>query len=265
MAFRDPLAPDVTSEGAPMTRSMRWQALVTLGWLGSALSVTACDSGPSIAESLDAKAQEEKFDYQPNPKPRPKGLDGPTEAELKAWDRKDATGEKHLYKWDKANLDRMMLYWEEIACFREKVKEEGERAFGAEPGSPQEEAWFQFKRTYVAHVNGWQQRLFAKEPRVQEKSKFIGDFLAAHELVMTGYPRGYNEGDRDALEENDLLYERLVFKIKKYVESLGETYPELDPTDDKAMAKHAEVCAEALTPPDRTGKVERRKGKKGKI
>ena len=248
-----------------MTRQNPWQTLVVSGLLGSALSLAACDSGPSIQESLDEKAQEEKFDYKPNPKPRPTGLEGPTEAELKAWDRKDPTGEKHLYKWDKDNLDRMLGYWEEIACFREKVKAEGEKAFGAEPGSPQEEAWFQFKRTYVAHVDGWQQRLFAKEPRVQEKSKFIGDFLAAHELVMTGYPRAYNDADRDALAENDLLYDRLILKIKKYVESLGGTYPELDPADEKAMARHAEVCEEALAPPDRSGAIKRRKGKKGKI
>jgi hypothetical protein len=82
---------------------------------------------------------------------------------------------------------------------------------------------------------------------------------------MTGYPRAYNEGDKDALSESDLLFERLELKIKKYTENLGGTYPERDPSDAKAMAKHAEVCAEALEPPDRSGEVRRQKGKKGKI
>src|SRR5688572_20784726 len=79
-----------------------------------ALAVIACDSGtPTLAESLATKA-EDKFDYTPNPKDRPEGLARPTDAEFKAWDRKDPEGEKHLYKWDKANMDRLLGYWEEI-------------------------------------------------------------------------------------------------------------------------------------------------------
>lgn len=236
-----------------------------LAALAVALLVPACDGGaPTIAESLEAKA-EDKFDYKPDPKPRPEGLARPTDAEFKAWDRKDPEGEKHLYKWDKANLDRLLGYWEEIQCFREKVKEEGEKAFGAEPGSPQEEAWFQFKQFYVNHVNGWQQRLFAKEPRVQEKSKFIGNFLEAHELVMYGYPKAFNDNDRSQLEEKDLEWEVVETKVKKYVKNLGAEWPERDMNDPKVAAAHAEVCAETLAPPDRSGKVKRRKGKKGSI
>lgn len=228
-----------------------------------ALSLGACDSkSPSIEESLAAKA-EDKFEYKPNPKPRPDGLAGPTEAEFKAWDRKDPEGEKHLYKWDKANLSKMLGYWEEIECFREVVKENGMKAFGAEPGTPVEEEWFQFKRMFVNHVNGWQQRLFAKEPRVQEKSKFIGNFLEAHELVMYGYPKAINLSDKTELEKADAHWMIVEAKVKKYVKNLGEEWPERDETDEKQMRAHAEVCAEVMKPPDRSGKAKKGRQKKG--
>jgi hypothetical protein len=233
--------------------------------LAGVLGLSACDGGgPTVAESLATKA-EDKFDYKPSPKARPEDLARPTDAEFKAWDRKDPEGEKHLYKWDKANMDRLLGYWEEIQCFREKVKEEGLKALGAEPGSPEEEAWFQFKQFYVNHVNGWQQRPFAKEPRIQEKSKFIGNFLEAHELVMYGYPKAINDNDRSQLEEKELEWEVVETKVKKYVKNLGGEWPERDLSDPKVAEKHAEVCTAALTPPDRSGKVKRGKGKKGPI
>ena len=45
-----------------MTRRNPWQTLAVCSLLGSALGLAACDSGPSISESLDQKAQEEKFE-----------------------------------------------------------------------------------------------------------------------------------------------------------------------------------------------------------
>ena len=236
-----------------------------LAVVGLALLLPACDSGgPSIEESL-AATKEEKLPegYTYEKKERPQGLARPTDAEFKAWDRTDPEGEKHLYKFDKSALPRLLTYWEEIECFREKVKEEGEKAFGAEPGSAQEEAWFQFKQFYVNHVNGWQQRLFAQEPRIQEKSKFIGNFLEAHELVMHGYPKAYNLGDKTEIEKADLHWEVVVNKNVRYSKRLGEEWPLRDPTDEKAAAKHAEVCEAALTPPDRTGAAKKKKPTKG--
>ncbi len=101
-----------------------------------ALLASACDSDkPSLQDSLAAMDAKEAKADNIKPKPRPKGLDGPTEAEFKAWDRKDPEGEKHLYKWDKAHLDDMMDYWHQLECFQEQVKVEGAKAFGAEPGS----------------------------------------------------------------------------------------------------------------------------------
>jgi len=234
--------------------------------LGFAALLCAC-GGPTLSDSLQAQ-QEEKLpeNYKPNPKPRPKGLDGPTEAEFKAWNRKDPEGEKHLYKWDKAHLGDMLGYWEQIQCFREKVKEEGQKAFGAEPGSPPEEQWFQFKRMFITLVDGWQQRLFAEQPRIQEKSKFIGNFLEAHELVMYGYPKAFNESDKTELEKADLHWLAVEAKVKKYVKQLGEEWPTaLAPESAKELEKHAKTCEEAMKPPDRSGKKKNRKRKKGAI
>lgn len=229
------------------------------------LAVVACDSGPSIAESLEGKEAKEDANYKPNPKPRPKGLAGPTEAEFAAWNRKDPEGEKHLYKWDKAHLDDMLRYWEHLECFREKVKEAGDGAFGAEPGSPTEEQWFQFKRGFVTHIDGWQKRLFAEQPRVLEKSKFVGNFLEAHELVMHGYLKSYNNADKTDLKANDARWAIVEAKVKKYTKDLGGKWPERDPNNAKQAAAHEAVCQDALKPPDRSGKEKKRRKKKSPI
>jgi hypothetical protein len=86
-------------------KTTTWNRLAPVGLL---LGIVACDSGPSISEAL-ATQEEDKFEYEPNTKPRPKDLAPPTEAEFKAWNRKDPEGEKHLYKWDKDNLSKMLV------------------------------------------------------------------------------------------------------------------------------------------------------------
>jgi hypothetical protein len=235
-------------------------------------SVSACgEAGPSAVEAMQMKAEEEfaeSTEYTPKKRERPEGLPPPTDEEFRAWNRKDPGGEKFLYKWDKANLDKMVNYFEEIECFREKIKEEGEKARGAEPGSPEEENWYQFKKMFINHVNGWQQRLFANEPRILEKSKYIGHFLEAHELVMYGYPKAYNENDETALEKADAHWMIVMSKIKKYSKQLGGEWPERDyEANEKAMKRHAKVCEEAMSPPDRSGKEKkvRRSKKKSPI
>ncbi|MCA9691522.1 MAG: hypothetical protein KC636_18100 [Myxococcales bacterium] len=216
--------------------------------------------GKSMREKLEAGEQEQLPEgYKPKPKPRPKGNPPPTDAEFKAWDRHDPEGEKHLYKWDKQNLDKMLNYWEELACFREDVKREGAKAFGVEPGSPEEEQWYQYKQLYVPKADQWQKRLFANEPRILEKSKFIGNILEAHEAVMNNYPKAFNNGDKLELEKVDLEWEVLENKIAKYHKQLTEKeWERPDLSDPKAQAKHAEFCEKALNPPKNTG--QRRKG-----
>jgi hypothetical protein len=258
----------VRSPSAPqgLHRAVRSSA----GWVAAVVLALAlgCDSSddkPSLQEALSTRP-EDQF-VAKNPKPRPDDKYGkPTGAEFKAWDRKDPEGEKHLYKWDKANLDKMMGYWEDLTCFKEKMKEEGQKAFGAEPGSPQAEEWYQFKQSFVIPIlDSWQKRMFASEPRILEKTKFIGNFLEAHELVSHEYPAAYNDSDSTALEKADAHWMIVEAKIKKYVGNLGGKFPEVDPANPKSVEKHAKRCVEVLKPPDTSGKAKKRTKKKGPI
>lgn len=227
-----------------------------------------CDQGGGskggVADALKSEAPVTPPDYKANPKPRPDDLAPPTDAEFAAWNRKDPEGEKFLYKWDKANGQRMLEYWEQLQCFREQVKEAGEKAFGAEPGSPAEEQWFQFKRAYVVHVDGWQKRLFAEEPRVLEKSKFISNILEAHEHVMNNYPKAYNDGDKTEIEKVDAQWTIVEQKVKKYAKNIGLAWVERDMSNPKDIEAHKKMCEKAIAEPDRTGKAKRGK-KKGPI
>lgn len=241
---------------------------IALGFaLVAGVGSVGCDSSEStsLAEAL-ANKPEDKI-VAKNPKPRPGDKYGkPTGAEFKAWDRKDPAGEAHLHKWDKANIDKMMGYWEDLTCLKEKMKEEGQKAFGAEPGSPQAEEWFQFKRAYVIPVvDSWQKRMFAEEgTRILEKSKMISHFLEAHELIGREFPAAYNDNDEKALQKADAHWMIVEAKVKKYVGNLGvgDKFPEIDIDDTKAMEKHAARCAEAIKPPDTSGKAKKRKKRK---
>lgn len=225
--------------------------LVTFGLSG-------CDgeSKPSLAEAMKKADEEVEVKRDGPPKPPPSSeLPPPTEAEIKAWDRKDPEGEKHLYKWDKRNMPRMWNYWMEMHCFKDKIKEAGSKAFGAEPQSPEDEKWYQFKRVFIPFLDVWQQRLFANEPRILEKSKFIGHFLEAHELIMNGYPKAYNESDENELMKQEAHWLLVEDKVVRYVEQLGggKKYkiPNLEnPKEAKAYAK---FCEKAMNPKKQKG------------
>lgn len=232
------------------------------GLLALALLLPACGGdgdSRTLAEKMAADGEAEalaKAGYKANPKPRPAGLPPPTDAEFKAWDRKDPEGEKHLYKYDKANLKKLLGYWAELECFREKMKQEGEKAAGAEPGSATEEQWHQFKQLFIPMVNTWQQRLLASEPRILEKSKLIGHFLEAHELAMNGYPAAYNDNDKVAVATADAHWTIVENKVIKYLKNISnEELPKDDLTDPKVKEKHDKFCLAALNPPKNTGKA----------
>lgn len=227
--------------------------------LSVAFAVAGC-TGPTPTESL-SKPKKEEVTLGPDDvvKKRPTGLKDPSKAEFRAWNRHNPAGEKHLYKWDKAHLKDMLRYWEELECFREEVKREGSKAIGAEPGSPKGEQWHQFKAGFVPHVNGWQQRVQADIPGWLDSSKFPGNFFQAHEMVMIGYLRAYNDANKKALKIQDAEWDIVAAKNKKYVKSLGAKWPERDYEDDKVIAKHQKVCVAALKPPDTSGKAKRRK------
>lgn len=209
-----------------------------------------------LAEDPEKKLLEDAGYVKKEIKRPPAGLPPPSDEEFKAWDRKDPEGEKHLHKFDKANLKKMLNYWAELGCFREKMKEEGAKAKGAEPGSATEEQWYQFKQLFIPMVNAWQQRMFANEPRILEKSKLIGHFLEAHELVMHGYPDAFNNNDDNAIGQADAHWLIVENKIIKYLKNITEEpLPKPDLSDPKQKEEHDKFCLKALNPPKNTGKA----------
>ncbi len=220
-----------------------------------ALVLPACTGGqPSAAEALRKAGEEEaptKKADDGEKKPLPTAeLPPPSDEELAAWNRKDPEGEKHLYKWDKQNAKKMQGYWKDLQCFREKVKTEGDKAIGAEPGGVEQEQWEQFKAAYIPHFNGWQQRLFAAEGQeILTKSKYIGNILEAHELVMNGYPTAYNDADAMEIKRQDALWTVVENKVYDYSEKIGAKMDKPDLTDPKVKEKWDKYCTEALKPP----------------
>lgn len=207
---------------------------------------------PSVAEQLEAAAKKdaEEATRTVTKRERPSDkLPPPTADEFRAWDRVDPEGEKHLYKWDKKNLKKMQGYWDELRCFEQRMTKEGDAALGAEPMTPTWEKWHQFKGGFIPFINGWQQRLFANEPRILEKSKFIGNILEAHELVMNGLPKAYNQGDDLELKKARARWIIVNDKVKAYVEELGGTWREPTPDDAKAQKKWDKFCENAMKPP----------------
>lgn len=228
--------------------------------LGLSLSLPGCTSSENkslaekLAEDPEKKLLEDAGYKKKEIKRPPAGLPPPTDEEFKAWDRKDPEGEKHLYKYDKANLKKLLGYWGELECFRDKMKEEGAKGMGAEAGSPTEEQYYQFKQLFIPMVNTWQQRLFSNEPRILEKSKLIGHFLEAHELVMHGYPDAFNNNDQNAVAQADAHWLIIENKITKYLKNISdEPLPKPDLTDPKQKEAHDKFCEKALNPPKNTG------------
>ncbi len=243
------------------TRTLR--IFVPLGVASTlALALVACDGEKKDVVAAMQNADEEapaKKSGEPGEKREipTSELPPPTDEELAAWDRKDPEGEKHLYKWDKKNAKRMQNHWLELRCLRDKMKSEGEKAVGAEPGGQESENWDQFKRAFIPHVDGWQQRLFAEEGQeVLTKSKYVSNIIEAHELVMNGYPTAYNDGDEKLIRRQNALWIVVENKVVDYSEKIGAplTLPDLE--DEKAAAKWAKFCAPVLAPPKR-GKKKR--------
>lgn len=234
----------------------------TLGFVATlSLASFACDSGGESAVDALKRADEKptvdtkKAEGEKREIPTAE-MPEPSAEELAAWDRKDPEGEKHLYKWDKAHAKTMQNYWKELRCLRQKVKDEGQLAFGTEPGGPEQEKWEQFKLAFnTMVVDPWQQRLFAAEGTdVLGKSKVIGNILEAHELVMKHYPTAYNDGDEKQIKIQDARWTVVENKVVDYYDKIGAPMklPNLDdPKEAKAWEK---FCAPVLLPPKKKKK-----------
>jgi hypothetical protein len=228
----------------------------TIGFVATlSLALFACDGGESAVDALKRADEEPKVDSKKIDEGEKREIPTaempePTAEELAAWDRKDPEGEKHLYKWDKAHAKTMQIYWKELRCLRQKVKEQGQLAFGTEPGGPEQEKWEQFKQAFNAMVvDPWQQRLFAAEGTdILSKSKVIGNILEAHELVMKHYPTAYNDGDEKQIKIQDARWTVVENKVVDYYDKIGApmTLPDLeDPKQAKAWEK---FCAPVVLP-----------------
>lgn len=228
------------------------------------LALIACDSGGTNA--VDAL---KKADEQPKVEPKKAGekreiptdeLPGPTEEELAAWNRKDPEGEKHLYKWDKANAKSMQVYWKELRCLRDEMKKQGQLAFGTEPGGPEQEKWEQFKLAFITMVvDPWQQRIFAAEGQdILTKSKVIGHILEAHELVMNQYPIAYNNSDEVELKVQDARWTVVENKVTDYYDKIGAPMKLPDLSDPKELKKWEKFCAPVILPPKGPAKKKKR-------
>jgi len=229
---------------------------VTIGLIAAlALGSVACDGGGSAVDALkkadddDAAPTKKEDDGEKREIPTSE-LPEPTEEELAAWNRKDPEGEKHYYKFDKANAKKMQTYWKELRCLRDKMKEEGEKAFGAEPGGAEQQRWEQFKLAFIDPVaNSWQQKLFAAEGQdIMVKSKYISNILEAHELIMNGYPVAYNDGDREEITRQDMYWVVVENKVKDYSDKIGAPikFPDLD--NPKQKKKWDKFCHEVIFP-----------------
>jgi hypothetical protein len=225
-----------------------------------ALVLFACDGGGGVDDAMKKADEEPVVEKKPDDgKEREipsSELPGPTKEELAAWDRKDPEGEKHLYKWDKANAKKMQTYWKELHCLRDKMKEEGQKAFGAEPGGAEQQQWEQFKLAFIDPiVDSWQQKLFAAEGQdILTKSKYISNIIEAHELVMNGYPVAFNDGDEIEIKRQDALWTVVENKVIDYSNKIGSPFAMPDLTDEKEKKKWDKFCQEVIFPKPKKGK-----------
>ena len=145
---------------------------------------------------------------------------------MRAWDRKDPAGDKHMITWDKKNLSRMLDYWWELGCMRDTIVRKGE-AFLA---GGVDTVWSNDKKDLIPKFDRWQMRLFANEPRILEKSKFIASFLEAHELVMNGIPSAYNAKDTIDIKKTQAHWIIVDDKVERYTKQLGGKTRDFDAT-----------------------------------
>lgn len=148
---------------------------------------------------------------------------GPTKAEFRAWDRKDPEKENELYKWDALNFGRMEAYFHDLECFHASMVAAGEAGRGAAPGTNASKTWAEAKRELVVELDVWEKQLFAKDPRILERSKFVQRFLEAHEVVARELPTAYDDDDQRAIDEAEAHWMIVVAKTDKHARNLGKT------------------------------------------
>lgn len=180
------------------------------------------EEGPTLAEVLAGA------DPPPEARTRPRGLLAPTPEEFEAWDRKDPAAETALYEWDEEHLDPMLEHATDLQCFRHRMVAAGA---GLLDGSLPPSEWAESKREQVRALETWLTELLTDDPRIIERSKLVGNFLEAHELVLSAYPKAFDDGGGVALDKAEAHWMVVQAKMRKYVEKLGGRYPEASAAD----------------------------------
>lgn len=162
---------------------------------------------------------------------------GPTEAEFRAWDRKDPTKENDLYKWDAANFGRMEAHFHDLECFRVFMIAAGESGRGAAPGTKAAKTWAEAKRELVGKLDVWEKQLFAEDPRILERSKFVQRFLEAHEVVARELPKAYDDDDQRAIDKAEAHWMVAVAMTDKHARNLGKTLSRASDAHCKTMRR----------------------------
>lgn len=187
-----------------------------------------------------ASEEPERSAVAPSEEPEPPRADGrnpsaPTEADFQAWNRKDPEGPKHVYKWDGVNFDRMEGYFHDLECFHALMVAAGKSGRGAAPGTKAAKAWADAKLELGGELDAWQKQLFTKEPRLLERSKFVGRFLEAHEVVARELPAAYDNNDQFAIDTAEAHWMKVVAWVDEYAQALGKTASRSSDAHCKAM------------------------------
>lgn len=145
-------------------------------------------------------------------------LGEPTEEELRAWDRRDPAEEAKLAAWDREHRESMLRMYDELRCFHQAVIVAGERRLGK--GSDESE-WIAFRHDWSASTSEWLQRLFADNERILERSRFVGYFIEAHEIVSHSYVQAYEARDRAEVEKIGKHWLAVEAKVRRHAEAIG--------------------------------------------
>ncbi|MEX1369265.1 MAG: hypothetical protein AB1Z98_39420 [Nannocystaceae bacterium] len=161
------------------------------------VSTSEPKDGPTLADALGSRP----------------GPGKPAEGEFEAWDRDDPAADKALYQWDATHFQLLDERTSDLQCFRHRIIAVGQVHLA---GNSSDDEWFQAKREHLLSMDRWQQQLFAEDPRIIEKSKYLSYLLEAHELVSFGYPKAYAEGGGEPLRKVEAQWVFVLGKMREY-------------------------------------------------
>lgn len=198
----------------------RWAEVAVAGLLSAACARDGRGTEPPSDAAPVAATPEPETEPEPAPAP-PADVASPepTDEEF-AWARRAPEQEAQLDAWDRANLQRLLRSFDELRCFHQAVRLEGER-FMADAG--REPEWFQHKQRTILALDEWLMRLSTENPRIFERSGLAGHILEAFELVAFTYLTAYTARDRTELDGSDAHWRTVETKVRDRATKLGGT------------------------------------------